>query len=154
MSVKAIPEGFHSITPYLGVSQAAAAIDFYKKAFGATEVMRLAMPDGSIGHAELRIGDSPLMLGTPCEDGPFVSPQGHTSVGIHLYVSDVDKQFETATAAGATVIKEVQDQFYGDRSCTLADPFGHVWFLASHKEDVPQAELEARLAALYEQPQG
>ncbi|WP_017904685.1 VOC family protein [Pseudomonas asplenii] len=154
MGVKAIPEGFHSITPYLGVSQAAAAIDFYKQAFGATEVMRLAMPDGSIGHAELRIGDSPLMLGTPCEDGPFVSPRGHTSVGIHLYVSDVDKQFETATAAGATVIKEVQDQFYGDRSCTLKDPFGHVWFLASHKEDLTQAEIEARAEKLFQQHKG
>ncbi|SDT27377.1 PhnB protein [Pseudomonas asplenii] len=151
MSTKAIPEGFHSITPYLGVSQAAAAIDFYKHAFGATEIMRLTMPDGSIGHAELRIGDSPLMLGTPCGEGPFGSPQGTTSVGIHLYVSDVDKQFETATAAGATVISEVQDQFYGDRSCTLKDPFGHVWFLASHKEDLTQAEIEARAAKLFQE---
>ncbi|NWA02411.1 VOC family protein [Pseudomonas gingeri] len=154
MSVKAIPQGFHSITPYLGVKQAAEAIEFYKTAFGASEIMRLEMPDGSIGHAELRIGDSPLMLGTPCDEGPFVSPEGHTSVGIHLYVADVDKQFETATAAGARVIREVQDQFYGDRSCTLKDPFGHVWFLATHKEDLTQAEIETRAAELFRQMKG
>ncbi|BBP76628.1 VOC family protein [Pseudomonas gingeri NCPPB 3146 = LMG 5327] len=154
MSVKAIPQGFHSITPYLGVKQAAEAIEFYKKAFGASEIMRLEMPDGSIGHAELRIGDSPLMLGTPCDEGPFVSPEAHTSVGIHLYVADVDKQFETATAAGAKVIREVQDQFYGDRSCTLKDPFGHVWFLATHKEDLTQAEIETRAADLFRQMKG
>lgn len=149
MSVKAIPEGFHSLTPYLGLKDAAKAIDFYKKAFGATEVMRLNMPNGDIGHAELRIGDSPLMLGTPCDEGPLGNPENRSPVGLHLYVSDVDKQFELATAAGATVISEVKDQFYGDRTCTVRDPFGHVWFLATHIEDVSQDEIERRAAAMF-----
>lgn len=149
MSVKAIPEGFHSLTPYLGLKDAAKAIDFYKQAFGATEIMRLSMPNGDIGHAELRIGDSPLMLGTPCDEGPLSNPEHRSPVGLHLYVSDVDKQFELATAAGATVISEVKDQFYGDRTCTLRDPFGHVWFLATHIEDVSQDEIERRAAAMF-----
>lgn len=154
MSVNAIPEGFHSLTPYLGVKEAAKAIDFYKKAFGAIEVMRLGMPDGSIGHAELRIGDSPLMLGTPCEQGPLANPQGESPVGLHLYVADVDKQFAAAIAAGATVVSEVKDQFYGDRSGTLKDPFGHTWFLATHKEDLTLAEIEQRAKSLYSEMNG
>lgn len=127
MSVKPIPEGFHSITPYLGVEKAAEAIEFYKKAFNATQVMRLDMPDGKVGHAELRIGDSPIMLGSPCEESAFGSPRGgHTSVGIHLYVDDVDRQYKQAIDAGGSAISEPKDQFYGDRSGTLKDPFGHV----------------------------
>jgi len=144
MSVKPIPEGYHSITPYLGIQKAAQAIDFYKKAFGAIEVMRLAMPDGSIGHAELRIGDCPIMLGTPCDQGPLSNPDNSPSVGLHLYVTDVDKSYKQAIEAGATVISEVKDQFYGDRSGTLKDPYGHLWFLATRKEDLTQEQIEQR----------
>ena len=152
MSVKSIPEGFHSITPYLGVKKAAEAIEFYKNAFGATQVMRLDMPDGSVGHAELRIGDSPIMLGSPCAESPFGSPRdGHTSVGIHLYVTDVDAQYKQAIAAGGTVISEPKDQFYGDRSGTLRDPFGHVWFLATRKEDLTQEQIEQRAKEMFQQ---
>ncbi|SDT34140.1 PhnB protein [Pseudomonas granadensis] len=140
MSVKPIPEGYHSITPYLGIHKAAEAIDFYKKAFGATEVMRLAMPDGSIGHAELRIGDSAIMLGSPCDQGPLSNPEQAVSVGLHLYVADVDRSFKQALDAGATSVSEVQDQFYGDRSGTLKDPYGHLWFLATHKEDLTESK--------------
>ncbi|MBO0496947.1 VOC family protein [Pseudomonas sp. Marseille-Q1929] len=152
MSVKSIPEGFHSITPYLGVEKAAEAIEFYKKAFGATQVMRLDMPDGSVGHAELRIGDSPIMLGSPCDESAFGSPRdGKTSVGIHLYVPDVDKQYKQAIDAGGTVISEPKDQFYGDRSGTLKDPFGHVWFLATHKEDLTEAQIRQRAMEMFQQ---
>lgn len=152
MSVKPIPEGFHSITPYLGVEKAAEAIEFYKKAFDATQVMRLDMPDGKVGHAELRIGDSPIMLGSPCDESAFGSPRdGHTSVGLHVYVADVDKQYKQAIAAGGTVISEPKDQFYGDRSGTLKDPFGHVWFLATHKEDLTEAQIRQRAMEMFQQ---
>ena len=117
MSVKPIPEGYHSITPYLSVEKAAEAIEFYKKAFNATQVMRLDMPDGKVGHAELRIGDSAIMLASPCGEMAFGSPRdGHTSVGLHLYVDDVDAQYRQAVAAGGLSISEPKDQFYGDRS--------------------------------------
>lgn len=152
MSVKPIPEGFHSITPYLGVDKAADAIEFYQKAFNATLAMRLDMPDGKVGHAELRIGNSPLMLGSPCDESPFGSPRdGHTSVGIHLYVNDVDAQYKQAIAAGAIAISAPKDQFYGDRSGTLKDPFGHVWFLATHKEDLTEAQIRQRAEAMFNQ---
>ncbi|TFY84220.1 VOC family protein [Pseudomonas kairouanensis] len=152
MSVKPIPEGFHSITPYLGIEKAAEAIDFYTKAFNATQVMRLDMPDGNVGHAELRIGGSPIMLGSPCTQSPFGSPRdGHTSVGIHLYVDDVDAQYKQAIAAGGIVISEPQDQFYGDRSGTLKDPFGHVWFLATHKEDLTEDQIRQRAEEMFKQ---
>ncbi|WP_347901214.1 VOC family protein [Pseudomonas purpurea] len=144
MSVKPIPEGYHSITPYLGIQKAAEAIEFYKKAFGATETMRLAMPDGSIGHAELRIGDCAIMLGTPCDQGPLSNPDKSPAVGLHLYVKDVDAQYAQAIKAGASVVSEPKDQFYGDRSGTLKDPYGHVWFLASRKEDLTQEQIEKR----------
>ncbi|MGE8154724.1 VOC family protein [Pseudomonas vancouverensis] len=151
MSVKPIPEGYHSITPYLGIKQAVEAIDFYKKAFGAIEVMRLSTPDGGIGHAELRIGDCPIMLGTPCEQGPLRNPDSAQSVGLHLYVTDVDKSFKQAVDAGATVVSEVKDQFYGDRSGSLKDPFGHLWFLATRKEDLTQEQIEQRARELFAQ---
>ncbi|MCX7079779.1 MAG: VOC family protein [Pseudomonas sp.] len=152
MSVKPIPEGYHSITPYLGIKKAAEAIEFYKKAFGATEVMRLVAPNGDIGHAELRIGDSAIMLATPCEAASLSSPeQTGISVGLHLYVNDVDKQYAQAIAAGGVVVSEVKDQFYGDRSGTLKDPYGHLWFLATRKENLSQEEIGKRAAEMFKQ---
>jgi PhnB protein len=153
MSVKAIPDGFHSITPYLGIEHAADAIEFYKRVFGATELFRLLAPNGTVGHAEISIGDSSIMLGEPCNPGPLRSSQSQpgTSVGLHLYVSDVDGQFAQAVEAGAKVIRPVQDQFYGDRSGTLEDPFGHVWFIATHKEDLSVEEIGRRAEALFKQ---
>ena len=151
MSVKPIPEGYHSITPYLGIQQAAEAIEFYKKAFGATQVMRLDMPDGRVGHAELRIGDSSLMLGTPCDQMALRNPDEHTSIGLHLYVEDVDAQFQRAVDAGATVVSEPKDQFYGDRSASVKDPFGHLWFLATHKEDLTEEQIRQRAMELFKQ---
>lgn len=149
MNVKPIPDGFQCITPYLGIAKAAEAIEFYKKAFGATEVMRLSMPDGTVGHAELRIGGFPIMLGTPCDQGPLRNPDASPSVGLHLYVADVDKSYLQAINAGGTVVSEVKDQFYGDRSGTLKDPYGHLWFLATHKEELTQAQIEARAKDMF-----
>ena len=151
MSVKPIPDGYHSITPYLGIAKAAEAIEFYKKAFGATQVMRLDMPDGKVGHAELRIGDSAIMLGTPCDEMALRNPDEHTSVGLHLYVKDVDAQFKQAVAAGAVVVSEPKDQFYGDRSASVKDPFGHLWFLATHKEDLTEAQIRQRAMEMFKQ---
>lgn len=153
MTVKPIPDGYHSVTPYLSIKGAAAAIEFYKRAFGATELFRLAMPNGGIDHAEIRIGNSPIMLADPCDEGAFRSPQslGGSSVGLHVYVENVDAQFAQAVAAGAKVIKPVQDQFYGDRTGSLEDPFGHVWFLATHKEELSLEEINKRAEALFKQ---
>ncbi|SEN08554.1 PhnB protein [Pseudomonas sp. ok272] len=151
MSVKPIPEGFNGITPYLGIHKAAEAIEFYKNAFGAIETMRLAMPDGSVGHAELRIDGFAIMLGTPCDEGPLSNPDTSPSVGLHLYVDDVDKRFAQAIKAGGIVVSAVKDQFYGDRSGTLKDPFGHLWFLATHKEDLTQAQIEQRAREMFSQ---
>jgi PhnB protein len=137
--------------PYLGIDRAADAIEFYKKAFGATQVMRLDMPDGEVGHAELRIGDSAIMLGSPCDEMALRNPDEHTSVGLHLYVNDVDAQFKQAVAAGATVVSEPKDQFYGDRSASVKDPFGHLWFLASRKEDLTEAQIRERAEAMFKQ---
>lgn len=149
MSVKPIPDGFQCITPYLGIAKAAEAIEFYKKAFGAIEVMRLSMPDGTVGHAELRIGGFPIMLGTPCDQGPLCNPDASPSVGLHLYVEDVDKSYAQAINAGGTVVSEVQDQFYGDRSGTLKDPYGHLWFLATHKEELTEAQIAERARDMF-----
>ncbi|UII73346.1 VOC family protein [Pseudomonas sp. HN11] len=151
MSVKPIPEGYASITPYMGINKASEAIEFYKKAFGAIQVMRLDMPDGKVGHAELRIGDSAIMLGTPCDEMALRNPDEHTSVGLHLYVNDVDAQFKQAVAAGASVVSEPKDQFYGDRSASVKDPFGHMWFLATHKEDLTEAQIRERAEAMFKQ---
>ncbi|ROL74189.1 VOC family protein [Pseudomonas vranovensis] len=152
MAVKPIPEGQHSITPYLGIKDAAKAIEFYKKAFGAVEMFRLDGPDGRVGHAELKIGDSSLMLADPCDQsGGLVSSQSlnGTAVGLHLYVDDVDGRYAQALAAGATPVSAVQDQFYGDRSGTLKDPFGNLWFVSTHKEDLTVEEIRARAAKLF-----
>jgi len=149
--VKPIPEGYHAVTPYLIVNGGAKAIDFYKKAFGATELFRMAQPDGKIGHAEITIGDSPIMLADEAPQMGAKSPRsfGGSPVGIHLYVEDVDKIFNQAVAAGAKVERPVEDKFYGDRAGGIIDPFGHRWYISTHKEDVPPEELEKRAAALY-----
>jgi PhnB protein len=147
--VKAIPDGYHAITPYLSIEGAADAIEFYKRAFGAKERMRMAQPDGRIGHAELQFGDSCVMLADEFPDMDFRSPHsiGGTPVTLHLYVEDVDAVVNHAVAAGAKVLRPVQDQFYGDRSGTLADPYGHVWHVSTHKEDLSPAEIGKRAAA-------
>jgi PhnB protein len=147
--VKAIPDGYHTITPYLSIKGAASAIDFYKRAFGATEVMRFAQPDGRVGHAELQIGDSRFMLADEFPEMDFRSPHsiGGTAVQLHLYVPNVDTVVSQAVAAGAKLVRPVQDQFYGDRSGTVADPYGHMWHVATHKEDVSMEELRKRAAA-------
>jgi PhnB protein len=153
MTVKKIPEGYQSVTPYLSIDGAARAIEFYKRAFNATEMFRLEAPGGMIGHAEIKIGNSPIMLADSCEESGFRHPRllGGSSVGLHVYVEDVDALFAQAVAAGAKMVRPVQDQFYGDRTGTLEDPFGHVWFLATHKEDVSAEEINRRAEALFKQ---
>ena len=149
MAVKPIPDGYHSVTPYLYVRGAAEAIAFYEKAFGAVEVMRLAMPGGVIGHAEIRIGNSVVMLSDEMPEWGNKSPQtlGGTSSGLMVYVPDVDALFAQAIAAGASVHKPLADQFYGDRSGSVLDPYGHNWTIATHTEDVPHEEMAARMDA-------
>jgi len=153
MAAKPIPEGQHSITPYLAIKDAAKAIEFYKKAFGAVEMFRLEGPDGRVGHAELKIGDSSLMLADPCDnmEGGLTASQklDGAAVGLHLYVEDCDKVYAQALAAGATQLHEVMDQFYGDRSGTLKDPFGNLWFVSTHKEDLSPEEIRARAAKMF-----
>lgn len=148
-TVKPIPQGFHSVTPYLTLNDTARAIDFYKRAFGAQEVMRMNGPDGKIGHAEIRIGDSVIMLGDEMSGMGNRSPQslGGTTCGINLYVEDVDKIFNQAVSAGAQVEAQVADMFWGDRYGRLKDPFGHSWSVSTHKEDVAPAELSKRMQA-------
>ena len=155
-AVKPIPEGYHTVTPYLIVNGAASAIEFYKKAFGATELFRMAGPDGKIGHAEIKIGNSPIMLADEVPQMGYRGPQalGGSPVGILLYVEDVDKMAGQAIAAGAKVERPVQDQFYGDRSGTFADPFGHRWTIATHKEDVSSQEMKKRVAAQHGKASG
>ena len=150
---KPIPDGFHGATPYLCCKDAARAIEFYKKAFGATEVMRLAEPSGRIGHAEVKIGEAVIMLSDEHAEIGVRSPQslGGTPVAIHLYVEDVDALARRAVAAGAQLTRPVADQFYGDRTGTLEDPFGHRWFIATHKEDVSSEEMGKRYAAMMKQ---
>jgi PhnB protein len=149
--VKPIPEGYHTIIPYLSIKGAADAIEFYKKAFGASESMRVAQPDGRIGHAELRLGDSRIMLADEFPDMDFRSPlsMGGSPVHIHLYVESVDTVVGRAVSAGAKVIRPVQDQFYGDRTGTVADPYGHVWHVATHTEDLSPEEIGKRAAAMH-----
>ena len=150
MSAKPIPDGYHTATPYLVVQNAASALEFYKKAFGAEELLRLASPDGKIGHAEIKIGDSPIMLADEFPEMGYRGPQalGGSPVSIMLYVEDVDARFNQAIAAGAKVRRPVKDEFYGDRAGNLEDPFGHVWTIATHKEDVSPEEIERRFAAV------
>ena len=149
IKVKPIPDGYHSITPYLVIKGAAAAIDFYKQAFGATEIMRMPQPDGRVGHAELKFGDSVVMLADEYPEMDVVGPKtlGNTSVGLLLYLDDVDKAVERAVSLGATIKKPVADQFYGDRTGTIEDPFGHKWTLAVHIEDVTPEEMQRRMEA-------
>jgi len=148
--VKPVPDKYHSITPYLIVKGADAAIDFYKQAFGAVELFRMPQPDGRIGHAELKIGDSVIMLADEYPEMHIVGPKtlGNSSVGILLYVDDADAVFGKALSLGASVNKPLTDQFYGDRSGTVVDPFGHKWTIATHKEDVSEEEMQRRMAAL------
>ena len=146
-STKPVPEGFHSVTPSLTVRNAAQAIEFYKKALGAQEISRMAMPDGKIGHAELKIGDSIIFLSDEMPGmGMAKSPQslgGCTGV-LNLYVPDVDKAFDQAIAAGAKTTMPVADMFWGDRYGTFMDPFGFAWGIATHVEDVSPAEMDKR----------
>lgn len=145
---RAIPEGYHTTTPYLCVRGASDAIEFYKKAFGATELMRMGSPDGKVGHAELQIGDSRVMLADEFPEMGFLSPKtiGGSPVMMHLYVEDVDTTVPKAVAAGAKVTREVADQFYGDRGGQVEDPFGHKWYVATHKEDLTPEEIRTRAA--------
>ncbi len=146
---KPIPEGYHTATPYLIIKGAADAIEFYKKAFGATEIMRFPAPGGKIGHGEIKIGDSPIMLADEFPEMGYKSPKtlGGSPVSIMIYVEDVDTVFNQAVAAGAKEQRPVKDQFYGDRLGTLEDPFGHVWHVSTHKEDVSLEEMEKRAKA-------
>ena len=147
--VSYIPQGYNSVTPYLIIKGAAQAIEYYKKVFGATEVFRMDGPDGKVGHAELQVGNSRVML---ADENPNMG-EGHSSaariggspVSLYLYIPDVDRVVERAVAEGAKIIKPVQDQFYGDRSGFILDPFGHFWGIATHVEDVSPAELEERM---------
>jgi PhnB protein len=146
MSTKPIPEGYHTLTAYFSVDDAAAAIDFYKKAFGAKERMRMLTPDGKIGHAEVEIGDSVVMLSDPFPQSTVRPPKevGGTSASVFMYVEDVDAVVQRAVDAGATVTMEVADQFWGDRFGTVSDPFGHVWSIATHVEDLTSEEIAER----------
>ena len=149
MTTKAshIPAGYHTATPYLIANDAAAAIEFYKKAFGAEEIERIADDNGAIRHAEFKIGDSPFMITEEHPDYPaWQSPhsRGGTPVHIYLYVEDVDAVFKQAISSGATELLPVKDQFYGDRSGGITDPFGHVWFIASRIEDLSPEEIQRR----------
>ena len=143
---KAIPEGYHALTPSLAVENAAEAIEFYKRAFGAKERMRMSTPMGTIGHAELQIGDSVLMLADPMPQSTVKPPKdlGGTSVGIFLYVEDVDEVAQQVVDAGGTVTMPVEDQFWGDRFGVVADPYGHQWQIATHKEDLTPEEIMER----------
>lgn len=149
MAVKAIPEGYYSLTPYLVVKGAAEAIEFYKKVFGATEQLRMPGPDGRLMHAEIRIGNSVLMLADENPEQGHLSPAtlGGAGCSVMFYTQDVDATFNGAVAAGATVMMPPMDMFWGDRMGNLKDPFGHNWAIATHKEDVSPEEMEKRMAA-------
>ena len=152
MGVKAIPEGYHNVTPYLIVDDAAEAIRFYEKALGATEIFRLPMGD-RIGHAEIKIGDSIVMLSDEWPDMGKLGPKarGGATASMMVYVEDVDAAYARATAAGATAERPPEDQFWGDRMGSLVDPFGHSWSLATHVEDVAEDEMQRRMEAFSKQ---
>lgn len=154
MSVKPIPDGYHSVTPYLIIKGAAEAIEFYQKAFGASELFRVPGPGGAVMHAEIKIGDSIIMLADEFPQMDALSPQtiGGSPVGLMIYLPNVDVVFARAIAAGGKESRAVQNQFYGDRSGTLTDPFGHKWTIATHVEDVSSEEIERRMAAM--KPEG
>lgn len=145
-----MPKGYQAVTPYLSIRGAARAIEFYRKAFGAKEIMRMPGPAGKLGHAEVALEGHRVMLSDEYEAMDFLSPasRGGTTVHIHVYVEDVDRLIERAVAAGAKVKRPAQNQFYGDRSASLEDPFGHMWHFATHVEDVSMAELKKRAARM------
>jgi PhnB protein len=146
MATQPIPEGYHTVTPYLAVEDATEAIEYYTKAFGAKERVRMETPDGKVGHAELEIGDSLVMLSDPFPQASTKPPNelGGTSVSVFMYVEDVDAVVKQAVDAGATVTMEIADQFWGDRFGSVKDPFGHLWSIATHVEDVPPEEMAER----------
>jgi PhnB protein len=146
--VSPIPKGYHAVTPYLSLRDAARAIDFYAKAFGGRVMVRMDMPGGKIGHAEMKIGDSMVMMADESQEMDFMSPQtrGGTTVLLHLYVKDVDATVAKAIGAGAKLIRPVKDQFYGDRAGAVEDPFGHRWYVATHKEELTPAQIKKRMA--------
>ncbi len=147
MPVKPIPQGYHSVTPYLTVNDATKALDFYKRAFGAHEIMRMDAPNGKIGHAEIKIGDSIIMIADEMPGSGNKAPQtlGGSSAGLFLYVEDADAVFQKAVQAGSQVVAPLADMFWGDRFGTVKDPFGHSWSVATHKEDVAPAEMSKRM---------
>jgi PhnB protein len=151
MPVPPVPDGYHTVTPYLIVDGAVQAIEYYRKAFGASELLRIADPQGRIGHAEIRIGDSVIMLADEHPEMGYRGPRalGGSAVSILLYLADVDAVFERAISAGGKPLRPVADQFYGDRTGTLEDPFGHVWTLGTHIEDVSAEEMKRRMAAAH-----
>jgi PhnB protein len=153
MPVKPIPDGYQAVTPYLVIQGASAAIDYYKKVFGATERMRMDAPGGTIGHAELSIGGSMIMLADEYPDMGYRGPKafGGSPVSLMLYVPNVDEVFKRAVDAGAKPIRPVADQFYGDRMGTIEDPFGHVWTIGTHVEDVSPEEMQRRSAEMMKQ---
>jgi PhnB protein len=146
MATQSVPDGYHSVTPYLIVKGAADAIEFYKRAFGASELMRMPSPDGRIAHAEIKIGDSTIMLADEHPEMGYRSPQslGGAGVSMMVYVERVDEVFKSSVANGAKELQPVKDQFYGDRSGTLRDPFGHTWTIATHVEDIAPDEMRKR----------
>ena len=151
--VKPVPDGHHTVAPYLAIKNAVSALEFYQKAFGAKETYRLVLPDGRLGHAEIRLGDSLIMLADEFPEFGGKAPEtlGGSPVSIHLYVEDVDAFVKRAVAEGARLVKPVADQFYGDRSGQLEDPYGHLWWVATHKEDVAPEEMQKRVRALFGQ---
>ncbi len=157
MAVKPIPEGQQAAVPYLVVKDAAGAIDFYQRAFGATEDVRMVGPDKRVGHAEIKIGKAAIFLADEYPEMGFLSPKTigpkRSPVGIHIYVEDVDALHKRAVAAGAKSLREPADQFYGDRNSQLEDPSGHLWFFATHKEDVSPAEMKKRMEEAFKAEQ-
>jgi PhnB protein len=149
MATKPVPEGYHTVSAYLAVDDAGRAIEYYAQAFGAKELVRMDAPGGKIGHAELEIGDSRIMLSDPFPQASTRPPKGlgGTSASVFMYVEDVDAVVKQAVDAGATITMEVADQFWGDRFGTITDPFGHVWSIATHVEDVPPEEMAERAKA-------
>lgn len=152
--VRYVPEGYHTATPYLIVKDGAAAIEFYKRAFGARELMRMPDPSGKkVGHAEIKIGDSPIMLADESPEMDARSPQtlGGSPISILLYVEDVDAVVKEAVRAGGKLERPIEDKFYGDRSGSLKDPFGHTWHISTHREDVSPEEMKKRMASMGKQ---
>jgi PhnB protein len=147
-SISPVPVGYHSVIPYLICSNAVNAIDFYRRAFGATEIMRMPMPNGKIGHAELRIGDSHVMLADEATEQGSRSPQhyGGTPVSVLIYVEDVDSVFQQAVSLGAEPVRSPQDMFYGDRTSWVIDPFGHSWYIHTHIKDVSPEEMQKAMS--------